>query len=166
MKPTTHGQSLVEFALVIPVFLVVFLAVLDLGRVVWANNALASAAREATRFAIVHGGSPTTACPVGPPIPNKTRIPPASASCPFPAPSKQAVVNVALQHAIAAGTGTTVTVCYGVGCSGNTNTAGAVASRGTPVTVTVSSNIPVLTGSFLGISSHTASGSATMHISH
>lgn len=166
MKPTSaSGQSLAEFALVIPIFLLVFLAVLDLGRVVWANNALANAAREAARFAIVHGGSPTTACPVGPPGP-KTKIPAAGGSCPFPSPSKQAIVNTALQYAIAAGTGTAVTVCYGNGCSGNTDTAGATNVRGTPMTVRVTSNIPVLTGAFLGISNHTASGTATMYVSH
>jgi hypothetical protein len=167
-RHAASGQGLAEFALVIPIFLVVLLAVFDLGRVVWANNVLNNAAREAARFAIVHGGSPTTACPVGPPGP-KTNIPPASPSCPHPAPSKQAIVNVALDYAIAAGTGTTVTVCYGVDCVGNTNTASANARgavRGVPVTVVVSSTIQVLTGSFLGLSDHTAAGSATMWVSH
>jgi hypothetical protein len=164
-RSSSSGQGLAEFALVIPIFLIVFLAILDLGRVVWANNVLSNAAREAARFAIVHGGSPTTACPVGPPGP-KTVIPPVSASCPYPAPSKQAIVDIALQYAIAAGTGTTVTVCYGVDCVGDTNAVGATDLRGTPVTVVVSSTIPVLTGSFLGLTDHTAAGSATMYVSH
>jgi hypothetical protein len=164
----SSGQGLAEFALVIPIFLVILLAIFDLGRVVWANNVLSNAAREAARFAIVHGGSLTTACPVGPPGP-KTVIPPASASCPYPAPSKQMIVNTALQYAIAAGTGTTVTVCYGVDCVGNTNTAAANSSgavRGVPVTVVVSSTIPVLTGSFLGLTDQTAAASATMWVNH
>jgi hypothetical protein len=164
-RSSSMGQGLAEFALVIPIFLIVFLAIFDLGRVVWANNALSNAAREAVRFAIVHGGSPTTPCPVGPPGP-KTKIPPASTDCPYPAPSKQAIVDTALQYAIAAGTGTTVTVCYGAGCVGNTDSAGATDVRGTPVTVVVSSNIAVLTGSFLGLGNHTASGTATMYVSH
>jgi Flp pilus assembly protein TadG len=164
-RSSSSGQGLAEFALVIPIFLLVFLAILDLGRVVWANNVLSNAAREAARFAIVHGGSLTTACPVGPPGP-KTVIPPASASCPYPAPSKQAIVDIALQYAIAAGTGTTVTVCYGTECVGNTDAAGANDLRGTPVTVVVSSTVPVLTGSFLGLTDHTAAGSATMYVSH
>ena len=158
-----RGQTLVEFAMVIPIFLIVFLAVVDLGRVVWANNTLSHAAREAARFAIVHGGSVSTPCPVGPPAAGLI-IPAASASCPFPSPSKQSVIDVALQHAIAAGTGTTVTVCYGAACSGNTDT--GTNARRTPITVVVSSNIPVLTGSFLGISNHTATGTATMFVSH
>ena len=167
-RTSSSGQGLAEYALVIPIVLVIFLAVFDLGRVVWANNALSNAAREAVRFAIVHGGSATTACPVGPPGP-KTVIPPASASCPYPAPSKQAIVDTALQYAIAGGTGTTVTVCYGVDCVGNTNTAAATSSgavRGVPVTVVVTSTVQVLTGSFLGLSNHTVTGSATMYVSH
>jgi PKD repeat protein len=42
----TLGQSLVEFALVLPVFLLLFAAVLDLGRVFYANITLNNAARE------------------------------------------------------------------------------------------------------------------------
>ena len=42
----TLGQSLVEFALVLPVFLLFFAAALDLGRVFYANITLNNAARE------------------------------------------------------------------------------------------------------------------------
>jgi Flp pilus assembly protein TadG len=42
----TLGQSLVEFALILPVFLVFFAATLDLGRVFYANITLNNAARE------------------------------------------------------------------------------------------------------------------------
>ena len=53
--------------LVIPIFVLLLVGTFDLGHVVWANDALSSAAREAARYAIVHGGSSSTACPVGPP---------------------------------------------------------------------------------------------------
>jgi TadE-like protein len=166
MNPRTDGgQGLAEFALVIPIFLVVTLGVFDLGRVVWANNSLSSAAREAARFAIVHGGSPTTACPVGPPGP-KTKIPVASGSCPFPSPSKQSIRDVAVQHAIAGGSGVTVTVCYGDGCSGDTDVAGATNVRGTPITVQVNSTVNLVAGSFLGLGDYSVAGAATMHVSH
>lgn len=49
------GQSLVEFALVLPVLLLIITGIFDLGRAVWQENTLAYAAREGTRFAIVHG---------------------------------------------------------------------------------------------------------------
>ena len=49
----SRGQSLVEFALVLPVFMVLLMALLDFGRVVFAQNTVAQAAREAARFAAV-----------------------------------------------------------------------------------------------------------------
>jgi Flp pilus assembly protein TadG len=45
--PRTRGQSLVEFALILPVFLLFFGAVLDLGRVAAAQISVANVAREA-----------------------------------------------------------------------------------------------------------------------
>src|SRR6266700_6705882 len=114
------GQGLVEFALVIPIFLVMLFGVVDFGRVIWARNSLENAAREGARYAIVHGGSASQSCPVGPSSGLAT-IPAASSSCPFPSPSKQSIYNAASGFAIAPGSGLTVTACYGTGCSGNTN---------------------------------------------
>lgn len=48
-----HGQSLVEFALVLPVLLLVFMGILDFGRAVFASNTLSNAARGGARVAIV-----------------------------------------------------------------------------------------------------------------
>jgi Flp pilus assembly protein TadG len=55
-----RAQSLVEFALVLPIFLLVVTGLIDVARAVWQENTLAYAAREGTRYAIVHGtaGSP------------------------------------------------------------------------------------------------------------
>ena len=160
-----RGQSLVEFALVLPVFLLCMFGIIDLGRVIWANNALANAAREGARFAIVHGGSPLTACPVGPPA-STAVVPPASSSCPHPSPSKQAIRNVALRHAVAGGSDTTVTVCYGESCAGDVDAPDATNARGSPVSVRVTSNISLVTGSFLGTGNFSAAGSATMLVNH
>ena len=52
-----RGQGLVEFALVLPVLLLIVTGLFDLGRAVWQENTLAYAAREGTRFAIVHGST-------------------------------------------------------------------------------------------------------------
>jgi Flp pilus assembly protein TadG len=49
-----RGQALVEFALVIPVFLFAMVALFDLGRAVFAYNSLTNAAREGARIAIVN----------------------------------------------------------------------------------------------------------------
>jgi len=55
-----RAQALVEFALVLPVFLLLVTGIFDVARAVWQENSLAYAAREGTRYAIVHGsgGSP------------------------------------------------------------------------------------------------------------
>jgi Flp pilus assembly protein TadG len=47
------GQSLVEFALVLPVLLVMVVGLFDFGRAIYASNAISNAARIATRVAIV-----------------------------------------------------------------------------------------------------------------
>ena len=47
-----RGQDLVEFALVLPVLLLIVIGVLDLGRVFFASIALANIAREGARYGI------------------------------------------------------------------------------------------------------------------
>ncbi len=49
-----RGQALAEFALVIPLLLLLLVAVFDVGRAVFAYNAITNAAREGTRLAIVN----------------------------------------------------------------------------------------------------------------
>jgi TadE-like protein len=166
----SRGQALVEFVVVIPVFLFLLLGIVDFGRVVWATTSLASAAREAARFAIVHGGSASDPCPVGPPGPDSLRTdmtPPtvvASPSCPYPAPSKRSIVDAATNAALAGGSSITVAVCYGTGCSGNTDTGTNV--RGQPVTVVITSHVNLVAPALLGMSSFTLSGSSTMLVNH
>jgi Flp pilus assembly protein TadG len=53
LKRRERGQSLVEFALVIPIFVLVLMGIFDLGRAVYAYNTANNAAREAARLAIV-----------------------------------------------------------------------------------------------------------------
>lgn len=52
------GQSLVEFSLVLPVFILTLVALFDLGRGVFAYNTLTNAAREGARLAIVNQDVP------------------------------------------------------------------------------------------------------------
>jgi TadE-like protein len=188
-RPRSTGQALVEFALVVPIFLVLLLGIFDFGRVVWASNSLASAAREGARFAIVHGGSPMDPCPVGPLSPQYGPLPSSwPADCLYPATtlpfssdlvsayqaSKQAIRNAALSAALAGGTSIAVTVCYGVGCSGDTDSTTADGSnapdgnnaRGNPVTVRVSSQLPLAVPGLLGFSTFSVSGSSTMLVNH
>jgi Flp pilus assembly protein TadG len=48
-----RGQSLVEFGLILPVFLLIVFGIIDFGRAVFAYSTLNSAAREAARVAVV-----------------------------------------------------------------------------------------------------------------
>ena len=160
----TRGQALLEFALVLPIFLALLFMIVDFGRVVWATGSLSNAAREGARYAIVHGGTASNPCPVGPSVPGITVIPVASTSCPHPSPSKQSIIDAVQSYAVAGGKSVTVTVCYGSGCSGNTDTSNN--ARGVPLTVTVTSNVDLVTGQFIGLGNFSISGSSTMVVNY
>lgn len=163
-----RGQAIVEFSLVVVIFVMMLFAVFDFGRVIWANNALANAAREAARYAIVHGGSKTNDCPVGPPVTEPateaTVIPLSSPSCPHPSPSKKSIVDTANSFAVAGGAPIIVEVCYGAGCSGNTDTDDN--ARGTPITVRISSSVDLVAGRLLGQNTFAVTAKSTMLVNH
>jgi Flp pilus assembly protein TadG len=50
----SRGQALVEFALVLPIFILVLVGLFDAGRAVYAHNTVANSARAAARVAIVN----------------------------------------------------------------------------------------------------------------
>ena len=173
----SRGQGLAEFALVLPVFLAILIGMVDLGRAVWANNSVANAAREAARYAAVHGGScedlvagtvcsSTNYCPIGP-YAAPTVVPAASTSCPYPSPSKQSIYDVATAYLVASGTGTTVTACYAAAngsCTGNTDSSTNL--RGHKVTVVITSQVPMILGAFLGVGTVNVSATSTMLVNH
>lgn len=66
------AQSLVEFALVLPLLLLMITGLFDVARAVWQENTLAYSAREGTRYAIVHGSGATLA--LGPSNPSEANI--------------------------------------------------------------------------------------------
>ena len=60
-----RGSSLIEFALISFMFVMVLAGVVEMGRMVLVYNTIANAAREGTRYAIVHGADQTVS-PSGP----------------------------------------------------------------------------------------------------
>ena len=73
----SRGQSLVEFALVLPIFLLMLFGLVDLGRYVYLNSTVSQAAREGARLAAVEAswvGSTAPRCdqPGGPVCPADT----------------------------------------------------------------------------------------------
>jgi hypothetical protein len=167
---SSRGQTMVEFALVLPILMFLLTGFFDLGRVVLAHDALGHAAREAARYAVVHGGTIATyggtwdgTCPVGP-LPAGITPPAATSSCPYPSPSKESIRIEAREQAAAVGSIVTVEVCYGAGCSGDTDT--GTNGRGTPVTVTVRSTVHMAAASLLGVSTFDVASSSTMLVNH
>lgn len=170
-RSSPRGQSLVEMALVIPVFLTLLVAVFDLGHVVWANDALSTAAREAARFAVIHGGTNSSNCPQGPLPSTYGGTIDSAAMCGF-APStlipyvvsRDGVKAEAQRWLNGVGGTTTISVCYGqvTTCAGDVDAVGATNARGTKVTVTVTSTIGLAAPSLFGFGGFTLSGTATM----
>ena len=58
----SRGQALVEFALVLPLFIMILTGIIVLGMIVFFNQQMTNAAREAARFAAI--GSASAQCPV------------------------------------------------------------------------------------------------------
>ena len=162
-----RGQAMVEFALVIPVFILLMVGLFDFGRVIWVNDTLATASREAARYAIVHGGAESNLCPVGPPAVTAV-IPGASTSCPYPSPSRQAIKDIALRWASGTSANVTVHVCYGVvtSCTSDTDQLNATNARKTPVTVSVTSVVNLSVPSLVGFSGFSLQASSTMLVNH
>ena len=160
-----RGQAMVEFALIFPIFILLLVGIFDLGRVIWVNDTLATASREAARFAIIHGEK--SPCPVGPPAPGAA-IPAADASCPYPAPSRQAIKDLADEWAAGTSSDVTVSVCYGAvtTCVNDTDAAGATDARGTQVMVTVTSVVGLSIPSLVGFSGFSLTASSTMLVNH
>jgi Flp pilus assembly protein TadG len=63
-----RGQSLVEFALVIPIIILLIVAFVEIGRAVFAFNTIANAARQAVRVAAVNQITDVTDCDATRPV--------------------------------------------------------------------------------------------------
>jgi Flp pilus assembly protein TadG len=60
IKNNTRGNAVVEFALVLPILLLVLFGITELGRMIMTKNVLATASREGARYAAVHPVSDST----------------------------------------------------------------------------------------------------------
>jgi Flp pilus assembly protein TadG len=54
-----RGQELAEYALILPIFLLVVMAIFDMGRAVYYYSALQNSVREGARYGIIHPDDPT-----------------------------------------------------------------------------------------------------------
>jgi Flp pilus assembly protein TadG len=164
LRRRSRGQSLVEFALVLPVFMLMLFAVIDMGRVIWTMDSLANAAREGARYASVHGSADVTTCPTGPSLGTTP-----TSGCPTWTPDSKEPTRIQTRNfVIAAGGTVTVTVCYYVttACSGNTDETAANNDRGAFVTVAVASRVNLITPALLGMTGFDVSGQSTVVINN
>jgi len=60
LRQLQRGGTLVELALILPLFFLLIFGVLDFGRGIWAYNTLSYASREGVRYAIVRGSKSQT----------------------------------------------------------------------------------------------------------
>lgn len=170
-----RGQAMVEFALILPLFIFLLLVIFDLGHVVWANNTLATAAREGARFAVVHGGTQRTTCPQGPLPTTYGGTVDTATQCGFTpsslsplVDSREGIKAAANGWLMGVGTTPTVSVCYGqvTTCTSDTDASGATSDRGQLVTVTVTANVGLAAPSFMGMGPFTLSATATMLVNN
>ena len=54
LAASQKGQDLVEFALLLPLLLAMFLGIMEFGIIILSYNTIANAAREGARYAIIH----------------------------------------------------------------------------------------------------------------
>jgi hypothetical protein len=175
-RHTTRGQAMVEFALVLPILILLLVGIFDLGRVVWANDAISTASREAARLAVVHGGAWSQKCPQGPLDPLWTGGGVETADvCGFepssidpPVDARDGIKAEASRWLSGVGGTTTVSVCYGdvASCAGDVDEVGATNARGTQVTVTVTTQIGLSAPAFFGLGDFTLSATSTMLVNH
>ena len=127
-RDQARGQALTEFALVLPLLLMLVFGVFEFGRFILDYESLNNAVREGVRYAIVHGSDAT--CPSGPPALN-------SYNCELDKYGVNYVVgqdtmNAVKQHAFGLDLSQlSVTACWGNNCP----TQGPTNVRGTLVTI-------------------------------
>lgn len=137
--------------MVAPLFFLMVFGTIDIGRVVWANDAVAGAAREGARYASVHSGYITVEV------------------------TEDEIRAHTLNYVIAAGVNPSVTVCFAsaatlanqaAGCTGDVSEPGVEFERGNLVKVAVTSHVPVILGSFFGAGTWTVTGESTVLINN
>ena len=112
------GQSLVEFALVIPIVVLLIVAFVEIGRAVFAYNTIANAARQAARVAAVNQLTDTTDCDESRPVEDPYEPHWSIRGCAMTAAAALGIkaANVSISYAPPPDTSLTCTPTLHVGC--------------------------------------------------
>ena len=113
-----RGQSLVEFAFVLPIIILVIVAFVEIGRAVFAFNTIANAARQGARVAAVNQLSVVTDCDESRPIEDPYQPHWSIRGCAIAAAGALGITtaNVAISYAAPPSTTLTCTPTLHVGC--------------------------------------------------
>jgi Flp pilus assembly protein TadG len=113
-----RGQSLVEFALVIPIILLLVVGFFEIGRAVFAYNTIANAARQAVRVAAVNQVPDLTGCDQTRPVddPNDPHWSLRGCAIAAAAPLGITTANVAVQYEPPPATNLTCSPTIHIGC--------------------------------------------------
>jgi Flp pilus assembly protein TadG len=146
--------------MVLPLFMAILFGIIDLGRVIWANDVVSNAAREGARYASVNAGT------VGIELELTNEA------------TKDQIRARAQEFVIAGGINTRVTVCFSAvhiatgeqGCTGDTDEdlegQPAAYERGNLVTVVVESDVPIFASAVIGGGPFTVRGESTVLINN
>lgn len=94
----TRGQSLVEFALVVPVLMIILIAIVEFGRLWMTVNVLTSAAREGVRIAAITAPSTSAARSAAQNVLNGGQVKGATISVSGPNGASEVQVTVQVQY--------------------------------------------------------------------
>jgi Flp pilus assembly protein TadG len=119
-----RGQALMEFALVLPIFLLIIFGIIDIGRYVYVTNAFNEAAREGARYGSVEQWA--YSCPASVPVASQTRF-----TC-------SAAVALSRIAGAPAYVSTPTVTCYSKGGDSSTAVSSATCRAGYLLQVTVS----------------------------
>ena len=155
-----RGQALAEFALIVPIFLILALIMVDFARGIYTYAVISNAAREGARYAIVHG------------VLSAADNPPASGPGTADPNGSINVVPAAIANAIGVDPSRLrVGVCWGyrctvpADCSAGTNTASNPIAD-VPVTVRTCYDFQAITASFIRSATLRLSAESTLTVTH
>lgn len=146
------GQSLVEFALVIPIIVLLVVAFVEIGRAVFAYNTIANAARQGARVAVVNQISAVTDCDESRPIEDPYEPHWSIRGCAIAAASTLGITtsNVTISYAAPPSTTLSCTPTLHVGCIASITVTYAysvttpfVSALIGPITMTQTSKMPL-----------------------
>ena len=97
-KKSERGQSLVEFALILPLFMIVLFGIMEFGRMWEISNLITSASREGARVAAISGSSQSQAINAAQHVLSAANIDDATVSVSGPNSASEVSVTVTLQY--------------------------------------------------------------------